>query len=403
MGGVSVQAHGARMNALRRDAVGAALSAGAGHARARDVGQPQDGSRAWPASATALVLFGTGVVGGAFLKLLDTPAALALRLVGVANSRCQQLDPGCLARRDLRRQLNTGAGGARDNRLLLSALAASDVKRCVIVDATASSELAACHAEWLACGCHVVTANKAAIGGDLARWRQLQAARHAGGSGYGDAATVGAGLPVISTLRRLRTCGDALLTLEGVFSGSLGWLFSSYDGSVPFSQLLCRARELGYSEPDPRTDLSGQDVARKLLILARTAGFALGSDEVVVENLVPESMRALEPATFLDHAAVLDDIMAARLAQARDRGGVLRYLARLDQRGHARVGLAVVPHDHPAAGLSGTDNQFALTTTRYHAQPLVIQGPGAGAEVTAQALLGDILDLAAQVPVADAR
>lgn len=350
-------------------------------------------SRTGCAPATAVALLGTGVVGGAFLKLLDTQAASSLKLVAVANSRCQQADPEHLARRDLRRQLNAGEGKARDNIALLEALAVSGATRRVIVDATASAELAPRHAQWLTQGCHVVTANKAANGGELAQWRELQAARQVGGSEYGDAATVGAGLPVITTLRRLRACGDSLLTLEGVFSGSLGWLFSTYDGSVPFSQLVRRARELGYSEPDPRTDLSGQDAARKLLILARTAGFALGSDEVVVENLVPESMRDLEPAAFLDHAEALDDLFAAHLAEARQRGGVLRYLARLDQRGHARVGLMTVPADHPAAHLSGTDNQFALTTTRYHAQPLVIQGPGAGAEVTAQALLGDILAL----------
>ncbi len=347
------------------------------------------------AELTAVVLLGTGVVGGAFLKLLDAPAANRLRLVGAANSRCQQLVPDRLARRDLRRQLDVGDAGARDDRMLAEALANACAAHRVIVDATASTELADHHAQWLAQGCHVVTANKAAIGGELRQWRDLQQARQRAGTIYGDAATVGAGLPIIATLRHLRRCGDRLLTLEGVFSGSLGWLFSTYDGSVPFSRLLRRARELGYSEPDPRMDLSGQDVARKLLILARTAGFALGSDEVMVENLVPESMRALNPKAFLDHADALDGVMAARLAEARAHGGVLRYLARLDQRGHARVGLVTVPPDHPAAPLSGTDNQFALTTTRYHAQPLVIQGPGAGADVTAQALLGDILALAA--------
>lgn len=360
---------------------------------ARNEGNPAQSAHA--EVTTAIVLLGTGVVGGAFLKLLDTPAASNLQLVGVANSRCQQVDAEHLARRDLRRQLNDGCGEARDNATLLKALDTSDAARRVIIDATASSRAASRHAQWLAQGCHVVTANKAANGGELSQWRELQSACRVGGTGYGDAATVGAGLPVIDTLRRLRACGDGLLTLEGVFSGSLGWLFSRYDGSVPFSQLLRRARELGYSEPDPRMDLSGQDAARKLLILARTAGFALGSDEVVVENLVPESMRSLESSAFLEHADDLDDIFAAYLAEAREKGGVLRYLARLDQRGHARVGLVIVPPDHPAANLSGTDNQFAITTMRYHSQPLVIQGPGAGAEVTAQALLGDILALSA--------
>jgi aspartokinase/homoserine dehydrogenase 1 len=339
----------------------------------------------------AVVLLGTGVVGGALLKLFDTPAAASLRLVGAANSRRQQTTPARLADRRLREQLER-CGDPRDDTVLLAALDASATATRVIVDATASADLAASHAGWLARGYHVVTANKAAAGGALEGWRGLQAASDEGATRYGDAATVGAGLPVLSTVRRLRVCGDDLLTLEGVFSGSLSWLFSQYDGSVPFSTLLRRARELGYSEPDPRADLSGQDVARKLLILARSAGFALGSDEVEVENLVPAALREVDIDTFLQRAGELDAPLAARHAEAAARGGVLRYLARLDQRGHARVGLCVVPPQHPAARLTGTDNQFALTTTRYRAQPLVIQGPGAGAEVTAQALLGDILD-----------
>jgi len=344
--------------------------------------------------AVAIVLLGTGVVGGALLKLLNTPAAASLRLVGVANSRRQQTDPAQLARRNLREQLDH-EGEPRDNAALLAALEASDAPIKVIIDATASVSLAARHAEWLARGCHVVTANKALAGGDLSGWSALQAALGNGGA-YGDSATVGAGLPVLSTLRRLRGCGDALVRLEGVFSGSLSWLFNQYDGSRPFSELLREARQLGYTEPDPRSDLSGEDVARKLLILARNAGFALGSDEVRVEGLVPESLRGIDVESFLARLQELDEPLAARHADAASRGNVLRFLARLDQSGQASVGLVEVPKTHPAARLHGTDNQFALTTTRYPVQPLVIQGPGAGPEVTAQALLGDVLALRAR-------
>jgi aspartokinase/homoserine dehydrogenase 1 len=343
------------------------------------------------APAIAIVLLGTGVVGGALLKLLNTPAAASVQLVGVANSRRQQLDRARLASRGLREQLN-GDGEPRDNGRLLAALDASGAAVKVLIDATANAALADRHAEWLARGYHVVTANKALAGGELAGWRALQAAT-AGGGRYGDAATVGAGLPVLSTLRRLRRCGDSLLTLEGVFSGSLSWLFNQYDGKTPFSALLREARRLGYTEPDPRSDLSGDDVARKLLIIARNAGFALGSDEVVVEGLVPEALRGIDSEAFLARLEELDAPLAARHAEAASRGGVLRFLARLNQRGHARVGLTEVPATHPAARLHGTDNQFALTTTRYNSQPLVIQGPGAGPEVTAQALLGDVLAL----------
>ncbi|MBB3225809.1 aspartokinase/homoserine dehydrogenase 1 [Luteibacter sp. Sphag1AF] len=340
---------------------------------------------------TALVLLGTGVVGRALLQLLDTPAARSLRLVGAANSRRQHLVPEGWKSVEVADHLKR-SGDSRDNRPLLDALDASGALRKVVIDATACPLEAARHAEWLEAGYHVVTANKALAGGPLSGWRALQQAGQ-GGCTYGDAATVGAGLPVLSTLRRLRACGDSLLTLEGVFSGSLSWLFNQYDGTRPFSELLREARRLGYTEPDPRSDLSGEDVARKLLIIARNAGYSLGSDEVEVESLVPESLRGVDTPAFLERLKELDAPLRERQAAAASRGTVLRYLARLNQRGRARVGLVEVPTDHPAARLYGTDNQFALTTTRYHAQPLVIQGPGAGPEITAQALLGDVLAL----------
>jgi homoserine dehydrogenase len=362
-------------------------------ANGRDGALAKLATRATAAStaSVAIVLLGTGVVGGALLKLLNTPAAASVRLVGAANSRRQKTAAVDLASRSLREQLNS-QGDARDDAALLAALDASDATAKVIVDATASADLASRHAEWLVLGYHVVTANKALAGGELPGWRALQAALANGGR-YGDSATVGAGLPVLSTLRRLRGCGDALLTLEGVFSGSLSWLFNQYDGVRPFSELLREARRLGYTEPDPRSDLSGEDVARKLLIIARNAGFTLGTDEVDVQGLVPESLRALDTESFLARLDELDEPLAQRHAEAKSRGCVLRFLARLNQRGRARVGLVEVPQTHPAARLYGTDNQFALTTTRYNTQPLVIQGPGAGPEVTAQALLGDLLAL----------
>ena len=341
-------------------------------------------------STAAVVLFGTGVVGGALLNLFNTPAAAPLRLVGVANSRRQQADAVRLASRSLREHLND-RGVARDDASLLAALDASGAHSKVIIDATASALLAAQHPQWLARGYSVVTANKSLVGGELGGWHALQSALAHGGY-YGDAATVGAGLPVLSTVRRMRRCGDRLLTVEGVFSGSLSWLFNQYDGSVAFSRLLREAHQRGYTEPDPRADLCGEDAARKLLIIARNAGFALGSDEVQVESLVPAALRALDVESFLMRLEELDAPIAARLAAARARGCVLRFLARLNQRGLARVGLVEVPIAHPAARLCGTDNQFALTTMRYHAQPLVIQGPGAGPEITAQALLGDVLE-----------
>ncbi|TAM92693.1 MAG: homoserine dehydrogenase [Rhodanobacteraceae bacterium] len=350
-----------------------------------------DCRRAAPSRDVAVVLLGTGKVGGAFLQLLRTPAGANLRLVGAANSRHQQTQPDALAERRLRERLDI-AGESRDDRALLATLHACDARDKVIVDATASGDLAARHPEWLVHGCYVVTANKALAGGGLGGWHALQAACSQGVR-YGDSATVGAGLPALTTLRRLHACGDRVTRIEGVFSGSFSYLFNHYDGRQPFSTLLREACALGYTEPDPRCDLSGEDVARKLLILARAAGHPLERAQLEVESLVPEPLRDIPRAEFLDRLDELDAAIAARHALAAGHDCVLRYLARFDADGVARVGLSEVPPGHPAAHLLGADNLFAFTTSRYAQRPLVIQGVGAGPEVTAQALLGDILAL----------
>jgi aspartokinase/homoserine dehydrogenase 1 len=340
----------------------------------------------------AAVLLGTGVVGRALLGLLATPAGTDVRLVGVANSTRQLVDATGLDADIALARVARCAPDRRDG-ALLAALDESGAARRVIVDATASADIASRHAEWLARGYDVVTANKTAAAAESSAWQELRSAILRGGGTYGDAATVGAGLPVLSTLRRLRACGDALVAIEGVFSGSLSWLFNAYDGSRPFSALLREARAFGYTEPDPRADLSGADVARKLVILARAAGRTLDVDRIEVENLVSAWLRGIDAATFIDNAEALDAAIEARRLKAAGEGRVLRHVASLDANGQARVGLEAVDAGHPAARACGTDNLFALTTERYRARPLVIQGPGAGAEVTAQALLGDLLAL----------
>jgi len=263
-----------------------------------------------------------------------------------------------------------------------------------MVDATAAQTVAAQHARWLSQAVHVVSANKLAVGGAIGEWEALQAAASAGGMRYGDAATVGAGLPALSTLRRLTRAGDRLVALTGVFSGSLSFLFNGFDGRRPFSALLAEARERGYTEPDPRADLSGRDVARKLLIVARAAGQRLEERDVDVEDLVPAELRDLPLHAFLENLGVLDEELERRRRDATAEGRVLRYVASLREGARAAVRLLALAPDHPCAQLSGADNLFAFTTRRYHAQPLVVRGPGAGPEVTAQALLADVLEIA---------
>jgi homoserine dehydrogenase len=241
---------------------------------------------------------------------------------------------------------------------------------------------------------HVATACKLATGTSLALWEQVHSASAAHGTGFGDRATVGAGLPLLRSVRELCAGGDRIHAIAGIMSGSLAWLFDRFDGSRPFSALVREARESGFTEPDPREDLSGEDVRRKILILARAAGFAIDSDEVEVRSLVPPELQSLPLGQVDDSLERLDAPLGKLLRKSRKQGRSLRFVARFDN-GRASVGVEAIAPSDPLAGGSGTDNRVAIWSDRYATQPLVIQGPGAGPEVTAAALLDDVLDLRA--------
>ncbi|MCW0453352.1 Bifunctional aspartokinase/homoserine dehydrogenase 2 [Xanthomonas sacchari] len=346
--------------------------------------------RAAPVAATArLGLLGTGTVGRAFVARYQ---ALQQRRPGLptfawlANSRTVADCAGTPA------QALAAANAAA--RTAQAVTLPEDLGRGdIVVDATASETVAQRHAEWLRRGVHVVTANKLGQGAALARAEQIQAARHAASTHYGDSATVGAGLPLLSSLRALVAGGDHIHAVEGVLSGSLAWLLHRYDGCRSFSACVREAAAAGYTEPDPREDLSGEDVRRKLLILARAAGLPLRAEQVQVESLVPAALATV-PLAQLDAALEqLDAPLAARLAQAQAAGACLRFVGRFDAHG-ASVGLRALPLTHPLASGAGTDNRVAIHSDRYLQQPLLIQGPGAGAAVTAAALLDDVLRIA---------
>jgi homoserine dehydrogenase len=342
-------------------------------------------------STSRLALLGTGTVGSAFvaryLRLLDDGKVLP-RLHMLANSRGQQSCTGDAATA-LHAATTTPRHGAFDAPDL-SSLAAGDV----VVDATASDAIAAQHAQWLARGLHVVTANKRGNGGDLARAQAI--ARLDGHTArYGDSATVGAGLPLLQSIRALVAGGDRIHAVEGLLSGSMGWLFDRYDGMRPFSGFVREAMAAGYTEPDPRIDLCGQDVARKLLILARAAGLRLEMGDIQVESLLPALLAQAAPDAVDASLDTLDPPLRERYRRAWREGARLHFVGGFQRNadGHcdASVGLRALPAAHPLCGGNGTDNRVAIHSCRYAAQPLVIQGPGAGAEVTAAALLDDVL------------
>ena len=339
-----------------------------------------------------IALLGTGTVGRAVLERLTawsgTPLGARLSLVYAANSRHALggrfgLLPEGVA--DLLQHEGQPSWLPAVELALQGGTAAR-----VVVDATASEEVALHHARWLSQGIHVVTACKLGQGTSLERWRAIRAACAEGGSCYGDSATVGAGLPLVRSIRELRAGGDRIHAIAGVLSGSLAWLFNHYDGLRPFSGFVREAREAGYTEPDPRDDLSGEDVRRKIVILARAAGVELESGDVDVASLVPSELAGLQKADVDAALPLLDQPLRDRFAQAYKDGEKLRFIARLEN-GKARVGLESLPADHPLAGGAGTDNRVAIWSDRYSRQPLVIQGPGAGAEVTAAGLLDDVL------------
>ena len=347
------------------------------------------------AAPARVALLGTGTVGRAVWARLagwqGTALGARLALDYVANSRVASLaaapvagDVGALLARATRphalEAVDAALGGAGTR---------------IVIDATASEAVADRHPHWLARGIHVVTACKLGQGTSLARWRAIQAAREAGGTCYGDSATVGAGLPILRSLRALQAGGDRIHAIAGVLSGSLAWLFHQYDGLRPFSGFVREAHAAGYTEPDPREDLSGEDVRRKLLILARAAGVPLAPADVAVDSLVPEALAGLPRAALFDALPQLDAPLRARYATAWKQGARLRFIARLQADGRARVGLEALPAEDPLAGGGGTDNRVALWSDRYPRQPLVLQGPGAGAEVTAAALLDDALAIQA--------
>ncbi len=264
----------------------------------------------------------------------------------------------------------------------------------VIIDCTADESVAARYAGWLERGIHVITPNKRAFSGPIAAYHELQTMAAHGSSHIFYETTVGAALPIVNTLRDLIDTGDELKSIQGIFSGTLAYLFNVYDGSVPFSEIVRAARDNGFTEPDPRDDLSGMDVARKLTILAREIHQSIEIGDFPVQSLVPEPLREVSVSEFLERLPEFDADIDALYRKAADDNKHLRYVARLGADGSAAVGLEAVDDAHPFSNINLTDNIVQFETDRYADNPLVVQGPGAGPEVTAGGVFGDLLKLA---------
>ena len=266
--------------------------------------------------------------------------------------------------------------------------------RPILVDTSATDSwedfLTAVQSGW-----HVVTANKKPMAVDQDKYDKLFSEAKKKNVQVRFEATVGAGLPILDTIKKLHESGDKIISIVGCFSGTLGFLFTELEKGTLYSEAVSLAYSKGYTEPDPREDLSGADVARKALILARSLGKRLNFSDIKVESLYEDSLSSDVPQTFLENLKNVDEQWSLRINSAEKNNSVLRYVARIDQK--ISVGVEEVPRNSPFGRLQGTDNQVCITTNRYKHNPLVVTGPGAGSDVTAAGVLNDILAIAVSV------
>ena len=347
--------------------------------------------------AVSVFIAGLGRVGRALVEQmagqaegLRARAGLRLEIDGASTSRHMLIRTTGISGRALRETVEA-EGTAADLDALVRSAISSRRSGSVFVDCTDSEETSRCYARLLDAGVHVVSANKRPFGGDLATYKAIKAGRRRGRGALFHETTVGAALPVVGTLSDLVRTGDRIRRIEGALSGTLGFLMTKVAEGVAFSVALNEAHARGYTEPNPREDLSGSDVARKILILAREAGMQIEPSAVERQSLLPgggwDSMTIEE---FWKRLPELDAAMEKRAQEASLDGGRLSYLASVVD-GVAVVGLRRVERTSPFASLRGGDNMVAFWTDRYPESPLVVRGPGAGPEVTASGVFADII------------
>jgi len=344
-----------------------------------------------------LFLVGTGLIGKSLVKMiadqftkLSKENLLEVNLIAVANSKKMLFD-------EMGLRLDSGVdqmkreGEAMNMQVFLDRIRELNLSNSIFVDCTSSETVTDFYEAILSANISIVTPNKKANSGPLQKYRTLKSIAFKRGIKFLYETNVGAGLPVINTMNDLYCSGDKVIRIEAVLSGTLNFIFSSFTEGKRFSDVVKEAKQKGYTEPDPRDDLNGMDVARKTLILAREAGVPLEISDIQVENLVPEDCRkAGTLEEFFICLAKHDDQFEAWRKQAESKKEKLRYRSVLEN-GKTSIGLASVGESHPFYSLAGSDNIILLTTERYHERPMVIRGPGAGAEVTAAGVFADII------------
>lgn len=347
-----------------------------------------------------LFMIGVGNVGKVFIEqvkaqqeYLSEKHHLDVFIAGLANSRNMFFNPEGIDLDNWQDRLGN-EGQAMDRHKFLEEMVTMNLRNTVFIDSTASAEIAELYKEVLESSISVVTPNKIACSSDYKTYKELTDSALKYKSKFLFETNVGAGLPVISTLNDLIKSGDQIHKIQAVLSGTLNFIFNNYDGSKLFSEVVQDAKEAGFTEPDPRIDLSGVDVMRKILILARESGFELELDEISNNGFVPE--ECMETDSLEDFYASLDeheDVFKQLYDKAASENKRLKYVATYEN-GEATTGLEAFSADHPFYNLGGKDNIVLFYTNRYNEQPLVVKGAGAGAAVTASGIFADVMKIA---------
>jgi len=344
-----------------------------------------------------LYLIGTGLIGKELLKMVNDQYSqlaqqhlLEVNVVGIANSKKMLFDERGLKLAGLNERKNA-EGEAMNLHAYVDRMKSQNLSNSIFVDCTSSEEVTDYYEEILNANISIVTPNKKANSGSWSKYQALKSTAFRRGSRFLYETNVGAGLPVINTLNDLLISGDKVIRIEAVLSGTMNFIFSSFQQGVKFSEIVKEAKAKGYTEPDPRDDLNGMDVARKILILSREAGIPLELKDVAVKSVVPDDCAAASSVDEFFKKLTGHDGYFERLRQdAEAKEEKLRFMAVLEN-GKTSVSLASVGKDHPFYSLKGSDNIILLTTERYHERPMVIRGPGAGASVTAAGVFADII------------
>lgn len=341
-------------------------------------------------------LVGTGLIGKTMLQMmgeqyrkLATEVKLEVSVVAVANSKKMLFNEDGLAFDTAVDDM--ASAEAMNMNSFVDRMIGLNLPNSIFVDCTSSEEVTEHYENILSANISIITPNKKGNSGSLEKYKKLKSITSKRGVKFLYETNVGAGLPVINTMNDLLLSGDKLISIEAVLSGTLNYIFSSFTEGRKFSEVVKEAKEKGYTEPDPRDDLNGMDVARKILILAREAGWELEPEEIKVENLVPSSCQGeMTIDRFFSELEKHDGAFEEMRKKAAARNEKLRYMAVLND-GKVKIQLGSVNDQHPFYSLSGSDNIILYTTERYHERPMVIRGPGAGAAVTAAGVFADVI------------